>query len=328
MSGADFGRFLARSRERVARARRAGGYSRDSRHTEADLYGTAAAVGIGIALGMTPQGDDAEELVEGLLALRDDAGMFRDRTHGPTHRAATAVTTIAALGGRPEAPEPLAGLLVAEAAPGFLDGLDWEHPWPASHDAAGLLAIGLVTRTADIDERDRWASAYLAWLDAHADPATGLWPAGGMGRLDDDPGLFGNLGCSFHIHFLYEHLGRRWPSPEGVVDTGLALLHDSEAVLACDDASTEWGFRQLDWVYSIGRAARCGHRTDEVDLSIAMLARRAATALDAPEAVEVDLHVLQARVGLVAELAVQAPEHVLTGEFPSLTSIVDVRPFI
>ena len=88
---------------------------------------------------------------------------------------------------------------------------------------------------------------------------------------------------------------------------------------------TDWGFRQLDWAYSVGRASRHGHRQDEVRSALEDLAGRAEEAFNLPEAVEGDLHVVQARVGLVAELAQHLPG---IGGLDRLTSIVDLRPFI
>ena len=196
MSESDFSAFLARARERVRTSCRLGGFARDADQTDADLYGTAAAVGVRIALGDAPRGAEASEIVRGLLAFRRADGLFIDETHGPVHRAATAVTTIRALGGEPEPPPALRHELEASRVPAFLDGLSWENPWLASHDAAGMLAIALICRSDDEASREAWRDAYVTWLDDHADGQTGLWPANGMGRLHDEPGLFGNLGCS------------------------------------------------------------------------------------------------------------------------------------
>ncbi len=328
MARPDFEAFLTRARDRVTAGRRDAGYARNRDSEVADLYGTAASVGILIALGERPTGAEAESAADAVQSFRTADGWYADPTHGQMHRAATALTTLAALGRKPEPPAALRPLLHADAAAHFLAGLDWDQPWPTSHEAAGLLAIGVVTDDGDDDTRRAWRERYLAWLDDHADPNTGLWLGGRMGRLDEDPGLFGNLGCSFHLHFLYEHLGRAWPHPAGVVDTGLALLRQGTTVLPDTDADpTAWGFRQLDWAYSVGRAARAGHRTAEVRSEMERIAARAAVAFSHPDAVEGDLHVVQARVGLIAELAQQIPDAIDTGGV-SLTSIVDVRPFI
>ncbi|MGM7671755.1 hypothetical protein [Microbacterium sp. A93] len=328
VSALSFDGFLRNARERVAESRRGDGYTRHRGGTATDLYGTAAAIGIRIALGDHPIGREADDLRRAVNSFATADGLFADPTHGEIHRAATALTTLMVLGELPPVPARLQDLLRAEAAAPFLAGLDWDQPWPASHEAAGLLAIGVVCAGAAENERTGWLDQYLGWLDDHADGETGLWLRDRMGAVDEDPGLFGNLGCSFHMHFLYEWLGRTWPNPSGVVDTGLLLLHETPTVLPSEDSPLDaWGFRQLDWVYSVGRSARDGHRAAEVTAACETLANRAAAALSAPDAAEGDLHVVQARVGLVAELAVQLPDAIDTGGL-SLRSILDARPFI
>lgn len=323
----DFSSFLDRAHDRVDHARREQGFARFEGAGAADLYGTAAAVGVRIALGDLPTADEATTITAGIRALRDPAGLYRDSTHGVMHRCATAVATLAALGEPADAPPSLEHLLTEESVAGFLGTLNWDDPWPESHRAAGLLAIGILTRQHPRASRERWLTRYLEWLDAHADRVTGLWLSQRMGSLHDDPGLFGNLACAFHLHFLYRRLGRPWPSPEGVVDVGLSLLHHTDAVVSRGDtAQTDWGFRQLDWVYSVARAAAVSdHRREEVTAGLEMIAVRAAARFDEESAESGDLHVVQARVGLVAELAQHLPMR--TGGL-ALTSILDLRPFI
>ena len=227
----DFTRFLQRVRERVARSLRDGGYARAEGADRADLYGTAAAIGILAATGDRPRGGRAMDLTVRVRGWQEADGRFSDPTHGDLHRAATGVATLALLGDPPEVPAFADELLDATVVDSFLEGLDWSHPWPASHQAAGLLAIGVLSRADDTRRRAEWLSAYTSWLDANVDQRTGLWRGGQMGALADDPGLFGNLGCSFHVHFLYSWLARPWPVPSGVVDTGLALYSKPGAVV-------------------------------------------------------------------------------------------------
>ncbi|MFS0866409.1 hypothetical protein AB3M83_03620 [Microbacterium sp. 179-B 1A2 NHS] len=324
----DFTDFLTRASSRVADSRIGGGYARTPGARVPDLYGTAAAVGIRLALGDRPSGAEAGTLAATLRGWQDADGRFADATHGEMHRAATAVTTLQVLGEKPATPAFVDPLLRADRVADVLGGLDWDEPWLASHAAAGLLAIGLTTGASDPVARASWVGEYLDWLDDHADPVTGLWLTGRMGRLEDAPGLFGNLGCAFHLHFLYEKVGRPWPRPDGVIDVGLTLFRHAAVVLPADPGDPDdWGFRQLDWAYSVGRAARCGHRTPAVAEAFADLARHAATALAAPTSTDGDLHVVQARVGLVAELAHLLPDAVAS-HGATLTPIVDRRPFI
>ncbi|WP_395243951.1 hypothetical protein ACGGZK_17785 [Agromyces sp. MMS24-K17] len=315
--------FLDAVEARLAGARRGGGWTRgDAAYP--DLYGTAAAAGIRAALGSPLAGDEAARAAAAIRAFRRPDGAFDDLTHGPMHRTATATATLRLLG-RPDAPPAfVADLLRPEAVGPFLDGLDWDAPWPASHEFAGLLAVALAT---GVDE-PAWLEAYLGWFDAHVEEATGLWPRGRMGRVDAFPGRFGNLAGAFHLHFLLEALGRDWPHPERVAESGLELL-DAVRPLRPDpaDALDAWGFPQLDWAYSTGRAAaRARHRVGEVRRALDGLAAAAATAFDDPAAAAGDLHVVQARVALVAELAHQGVP-VETGGRP-LRALTDARPFI
>lgn len=321
----DFGSFLDASHRRLDAARRGDGYARTEGASEADLYGTAAAVGIRAALGSTPRGRERHALAGAVRAFQDTDGRFRDLTHGVMHRTATGTATLRLLGEPSTPPGFLADLFQAEAVAPFLDRLDWGNPWLASHDVAGLLAIGIATGAED----PGWLAAYVDWLDVNADPETGLWRRGGMGRLDEFPGLFGNLGGAFHMHFLLDALPHRWPHATAVVDTGMALLLDTTIVRPGPASPlSAWGFPQLDWVYSVGRAAgRTGHRHGQVRAAIVELARDASEAFDQPQATAGDLHVVQARVALVAELSAQLGSELETGG-RMLRPVTDARPFI
>ena len=321
----DFGSFLDASHLRLDAARRGDGYARTEGASEPDLYGTAAAVGIRTALGSTPRGRERHALADAVRAFQDADGRFCDHTHGVMHRTATGTATLRLLGEPSPPPGFLTDLFRAKAVAPFLDRLDWGNPWLASHDVAGLLAIGLATGVDD----PGWLAAYVDWLAVNADPATGLWRRGGMGRLDEFPGLFGNLGGAFHMHFLLDALSRPWPHAGAVVDTGMVLFHDTAIVRPAPGSPLSgWGFPQLDWAYSVGRAAgRTGHRHGQVRAAVVELARAASVTFDRPEATAGDLHVVQARVALVAELAAQLGTELETGG-RVLRPITDARPFI
>ncbi|WP_394550788.1 hypothetical protein ACDF64_09690 [Agromyces sp. MMS24-JH15] len=315
--------FLDRVEARLASARRGGGFARSDAPFP-DLYGTAAAAGIRAALGDPITGKQAARAAAAIRDFRRPDGAFDDLTHGPLHRTATATSTLRLLGEPEHPPVFLAAKFRPEAAEAFLEGLDWDAPWPASHEFAGLLAVAIAT---GVDEPD-WLEAYLAWLAANADPATGLWRHGRIGRVDAFPGRFGNLAGAFHVHFLLDALGRAWPFAERVVDTGLELASTVPVLRPRADAGPEaWGFPQFDWAYSTGRAAaRTGHRRADAGRALADLAARAESALADPRAAEGDLHVVQARVALVAELAHQGLAVESGGR--QLSPLTDARPFI
>lgn len=337
----DAGTFLDAVEARLVAARRGGGYARADA-SDPDLYGTAAAAGIRTALGSPLDGDEARAAAAVIRSFRRPDGAFADPTHGPMHRTATATATLRLLGDADSPPAFLAARFRPDAVDGFLDGLDWDAPWPASHEFAGLLAIAVATglvgpgrpegaaQLAGSASPDgpAWLDAYLGWFDRNVDPATGLWRRGRVGAVDVFPGRFGNLAGAFHLHFLLEALGRDWPHSERVVDTGLVLFAAVRELRPDPaDGLEPWGFPHLDWAYSTGRAAaRSGHRLDEVRAALAELAAGAAAAFADPAAADGDLHVVQARVALVAEFAHQGIAVETGGR--RLTAITDARPFI
>lgn len=313
----DFRPFL---RDIVPRAvgdhRAGGGYRRlGDGVAEPDLYGTAAAVGIQASLGLPL--DPA--LGDAILRFRHADGSLRDPSHGVMHNTATGFGALALLDREHTFPARLSHLVQPTDIGLWLDGLDWSEAWVTSHDAAGLVAIGTMT-----GQSDEWLNAAFDWLDRAVDPVTGLWHREMIGRVDADPGLFGNLGCSYHFHFLYAFHGRPVPYPQQVVDTCLRIAEESDWIHASD-----LGYPQLDWTHSLWRSSRqSGHRHGDVDAHLARVSERlhAAVQADDVSALVEDLHVLAAIVALIAELAEALPEIVTVDS--DVRVITDVRPFM
>lgn len=332
MSTIDLRGVVEEAERAVAAQRRGEGYARfaegdgggSDRDGGPDLYGTADAVGVLATLGrLDPDPAVRDGLAAAIVAFQQPDGRFVDDSHGVLHSTATAVGALHLLGRPAPPPAFLEPLFQPSAVEPFLDGLDWADPWLASHDAAGLLAVAVMTGL----DRPGFVAAYLSWLDAHVDPATGLWPRGGIGRLEEWPGLFGNLGCSFHLHFLLRHLSRPIPHAPQVVDTCLELASGTRAVF---DAGS-WGYPQLDWAYSLSRASRqSGHRVAETQEALRALARALQHDLEHDGAPSVtgshDLHTVGAVTALVAELSAALGDELRTGA--DLTPTTDLRPFI
>jgi hypothetical protein len=291
-----------------------------------DAYGCAGAAGILYMLGELPAEPDVRAAwVRSLRSFQDPAtGIFRDRTHSDLHTTAQVTAALELFEARPEHPlAVLAPVLDPAAVPGFLDGLDWAHPWPSSHDGAGAAAALAITGEAG----PAWFDAYFAWLDASADPGTGLWRAGRMLPRDEWPGLFSNLGGSFHYHFMYDYFRRPWPHPERVLETCLTLLHDSASAIA----ETSVGFAEIDLVYCLSRARR---QTDRhfaaAGEALDLLADRVAGLLSDPRYLDSDatddVHVVFGAVCAVAELQRAIPGGIRTPV--PLRLVLDRRPFI
>lgn len=306
--------------EAVSSRRRGAGHARFPLSSEPDLYGTAAAVGIRATVRQPFSSVESDELAACVRSFQEADGRFLDSSHGVMHSTAVGVGALHLLGRPTTPPAFLVPLLDPAAVVPFLDGLDWTDPWLASHDAAGLLAIAVMT---GVDDR-AWLSAYVNWLLQNVDRSTGLWRTGSIGRIEDWPGLFGNVGCSFHFHFLLRHLGVPLPFATEVVDVGLRIFEETPIITE----AREWGYPQLDWAYSLARASRQSrHRTAEVDAVLRRVAELLAAAqAEATPAATADLHVLAAVVALIAELELALGAEYLPGV--GAVPPTDLRPFI
>ena len=163
--------------------------------TRPDAYGCADAANILYMLGALPE--DASERASWIRSLQSfqdpDTGIFADQSHSKFHTTAHCTAALELFDARPANPlRFLAGLEDHDRLRQFLEDLDWDRPWPASHDAAGAASALAITG----EVGPEWFAAYFDWFDAEVDPSTGLWRTGRMLPVDEYPGLFSNLGGS------------------------------------------------------------------------------------------------------------------------------------
>ncbi len=100
----------------------------------------------------------------------------------------------------------------------WLESLDWAKQWDASHLFwGGMHCYSMSSRCSDA-----WKDEVFAWLDGNIDENTGWWKRGVPHADRHQP-----LGGSVHILPIYQHLNRRFPYPERVIDSVLDLqLHN------------------------------------------------------------------------------------------------------
>lgn len=294
--------------------------------TRNDAYGVAGAANILYMLGRLP-GDPAarQAWIASLQGFQDPAtGVFVDPTHSDHHTTAHCAAALELFEARPAHPLTfLRGLADHDRLRTFLDALDWDHPWPASHDAAGAGSALAITGEVGPD----WFAAYFDWFDAEVDPSTGLWRTGRMLPAQEWPGLFANLGGSFHYHFVYDYFRQPWPYPDRLIDTCLELLHDSAGTFA----ETDIGFRDIDLIFCLSRARRqTAHRFDEVGVALSIMVDRVAALLTDPAYLGSDhlddVHTTFGAVCAVAELQRAVPGSI--GTPVPLRLVLDRRPFI
>jgi hypothetical protein len=303
-----------------------GGYTRDLADERAvsDTYGLADGIGVLWSVDALPAPADRRRLGKLLVGLQASDGSFPEPTHGAMHSTAMSTGSLGLLGVRVDPGMPfVAELWRPESLAPFLESRDWTSPWFASHEVAGLAAIAESTRAVG----PAWFDAYFAWLDRTVDPATGLWREGLIGDLSAWPGLFANLGCSFHMHFTYCWHHRLLPAPEALVDSCLRIFDQVGWISGTEHLA----YAEVDWVYSLRRAvAQSGHRAAGARERLSRFRDRAVEIIADPsfERSEhvTDLHTLSATVAVVAELRDAFPELVGAGRPSRL--VLEARPFI
>jgi hypothetical protein len=120
------------------------------------------------------------------------------------------------------------------------------------------------------------------------------------------------LGGAFHMHFIYEALGREWPLPERVVDAALQLQQpngfwDGEVSYCID----------LDGLWCLFRSSRNAgaYKSEEVRAACMRYLGRAEETLNDKDFVDASYdnsHRLTGALAAVAECALFNPEAVVT----------------
>ncbi|WP_457428082.1 hypothetical protein [Roseateles sp. P5_E7] len=291
-------------------------------------YGSAAAACILYTVGHFPREQAEREAYVRYLRSGQSAetGLFADANHSATHATAYVLAALELFDAGALHPlKALRSLNDAGAIEGLLEGLDWQHPWPASHAGAGAFAALVIAGDASASLHER----YFAWLAREQDPATGLWRKGSLQSTQNPTGApaFDALAAAFHYLFNHTALRQPIPRPEALIDTALRVYRERLYPQLGQGA----GFAELDWLYVLTRSVRqCGYRYAEVLVELQQFARRYVgqlmqRVLHQPLAFQ-DLHALNGVMGALAELQQTLPGLLHTERPLKLT--LDRRPFI
>lgn len=307
---------------------RPGEYARRGTDAGINPYGVADAANILYTIGRFPRESRQREAWVGVLqSMQDPAtGLFHESTHHDYHCTAHCIAAMELFDARPLHPlRALHFLLAPGGLETFLDRLDWDSPWNASHQGAGIFAALTIAEESPLEWQDR----YFAWLDEQADPETGFfrkghvprgWPAGLAG-------VFPHLAGTFHYLFNYEAARRAIPCPQRLIDSCLSIAQQN----CWPELGKSLGFAEIDWVYCITRPLRqCGHRHGECMAALRSFAQSYGRWLTGQDLATLpggdDLHVLFGVICCLAELQTALPGEIRT-ERP-LKLPLDRRPFI
>lgn len=271
--------------------------------------------------------DDADTraaCVRVLQSFQHADGRFDEGTHHPLHCTAHCIAALELFDAQPLRPLTFcAPYRTRDGLEALLDGLNWDgRPWDNAHQGAGVFAALMLTRAVDLT----WQDWYFDWLDAHADPEYGYGRIGAV-RTGQAPPCHHIYGW-FHYLFNYEYAHRPYPYAEKLVDDMIDLVDNGGLG---DGFGTTAGFREIDWVFTLHRAARqTGYRLADARDRLRRFAVDYFAALRALDKAHDeswnDLHLLFGTCCALAELQLALPGEVRT-TMP-LRNVLDRRPFI
>ena len=216
--------------------------------------------------------------------------------HSAHHANGMVIGALGVLGGKQKFPVQLYGEFdTVEKVGPWLEQVDWRKQWAGSHLFWGGMHCFSMSRRCT----DPWRKAVFEWLDANLDPQTGWWRKGVAHAGPYEP-----LGGGAHIWPIYQHHGRRFPYPERVIDSILALQKPDGSWLGFGN------YMELDALYGLAymRSLAPQYRRAE----ILEAARRHGSGLVAhwPAflAKKPDLHVLLGAAGAFGLLQQLLPE--------------------
>ncbi len=183
---------------------------------------------------------------------REDGTYARYRGHSHEHANGMVIGALGVLGGRQRHPVRLYDAFdTPEEVGPWLERIDWRKQWSGSHLFWGGMHCYSTSRRAS----PAWRDAVFTWLDANLDPRTGWWRKGVAHASPLEP-----LGGAAHIWPMYQHHDRRFPYPERVIDSILALQKPDGSWLSYGN------YMELDALYGLCmmRALAPEHRREEV----------------------------------------------------------------
>lgn len=170
-----------------------------------------------------------------------DGSYFDTFGHSALHANGMVIGALAVLGGKQQFPVKLYDdFNTTEKITGWLESLNWREQWQASHKFWG----GMVCFSFSKACSEAWKDKVFDWLDANADPQTGWWRKGTQYADRHQP-----LGGSVHILPLYEHHNRKFPYPEKLIDSVLALQLENGRWLQTKNANI-MHYLELDALYA------------------------------------------------------------------------------
>ena len=216
--------------------------------------------------------------------------------HSPQHANGMVIGALGALGGRQLRPVQLYEAFDAPQKVGpWLEHIDWRKQWGGSHLFWGGMHCFSMSRQCTT----AWRRTVFQWLDANLDPQTGWWHKGVA-----HAGPFEPLGGGAHIWPIYQHHAQRFPYPERVIDSILALQKPDGCWLGYGN------YMELDALYGLAYMSSLAPQYRRADILAAARRHGCGLLAEWPAFLQrkPDLHMLLAAVGAFGLLQQLLPE--------------------
>ncbi len=216
--------------------------NRDLSEAPATLYASCDVAWIRACMGeeltKTLEPSQRRQWIDHINSYARDDGTYVGGRHSLQHANGMVIGALAALGGRQKRPVTLYEEFddVDEIKP-WLEKIHWERLWGASH----LFWGGRHCYSLSSHCSDAWREQVFHWLDDNLDRTTGWWRHGvpQAGRHIEV------LGGAAHIWPIYQHHQRRFPYPQQVIDSVLAMQQPDGSWLGFGN------YMELDALYGL-----------------------------------------------------------------------------
>ncbi len=241
--------------------------------------------------------EQREQWINHINSYAGPDGTYQRYTHHSLeHANGMVIGALGVLGGRQKYSVRLYDAFdTPEKVAAWLEKINWREQWSGSHLFWGGMHVFSMSRRCT----EQWRKTVFDWLDANLDPETGWWRKGVRHSRSFDA-----LGGGAHIWPIYQHHGRRFPFPERVIDSILAMQQS-------DGSWLQYGsYMELDALYGLAYMSSLAptYRRQEILKAVAKHGRGLNKAWPAFLSRKPDLHVLLGAVGAFGLLQQWLPD--------------------
>ncbi len=204
------------------------------------------------------------EWINHINSYQQPNGLYTDTLrHAKHHANGMVISALGALGGRQKYYVTLYDEL--DTPEEIVYWLENKMHWPNVYGASHLFWGGPLSFSFSKRATSEWLDTTIKWLDENADPKSGWW------RKDvEHTNSYQGLGGGVHIYPIYEHNFRRFPYPERVIDSVLAMQSKQGNWLYRENQIELMSYLDLDALYALQYCSTLApnYRRDDIDKAV------------------------------------------------------------